>query len=312
MPHKKSATDMNRPLRVHTHAGIGDISWIYSKLVTLERPLDMIYYVTPGMAATPIGRRCIPLLKMLPYVNSYRISTVVNKLIQAHNPVSKHEIDEANEIFCMANSHLECGNRIETFIPDVSINHHYPINISEADKQYAEVLTKELPDYCLLYTSSVNGNKHWGGWGPAQWAALVYHYRMLIADKPSVLVGTEWDLDMARRLQIPNMQVVVGHTSLGTTLELIRRSTHFMAFPSGLAIMACQLHKPVLMLHPRQLRGLHNSWAPMDMIADHSFIPMTWTNPIAIAEHIANYWDAAGVIFRNMKVTTSCRPMKLS
>lgn len=312
MARKKQSYNLNRPLRVHTYSGIGDISWVYSKLVTLNRPLDIVYYTIPEMANQPLGSRCVPLLQMLPGVRSYRISTLQTRMLRAHNPVDRDEIDACDEIYCAANTHLEIGRRIEEFLPGVDTNHHYPLNIPEEDRRYARHLTKNIPDYCLLYISSIGGNAHWGGWGADQWAALIYQYRMLIDNKPVLLIGAEWDHDLAKLLHLPNMINLVGQTTLGTTLELIKLSRHFIAFPSGLAIMACQLKHPVLMFYPRSLRCLHYSWPPPAMIADHSYIATQWGNPEDIMKRVATYWDKTGVIFRKINVTTSCRPITIS
>jgi len=277
-----------KTLKVHTYQGIGDFSWVYSKLVTTGRKLHIIYYRNPRGATKThdVQRRCEPFLELLPAVESWEFSNKIDpKTLNRHRPTVQEVLEGDKTIFAL-NHHLESGSRIEAYVPQIATNFHYPINIPQV--QYKEA-TKQLggiKDYLLIYASKYASVNNWKGWKAREWSEFIKLYREQIADVPVVLTGATYDTDLASYIAGPNILNLVGKTTMGGTIELIKRSRYFISFPSGLAVLATVVKKPVYMFYPPRLGKLRAAWASPAALADHSYLSGHFAPPQTVIDTI--------------------------
>lgn len=280
-------------LYIQTEAGIGDFSWVYSKLVNLNLPL----HITLPDAEPKRGHQ---LLDLLPAVKSwdYKIpQKIAGRFMpcvfggEAFKDLTTSEfLDFAKnhdyKIWFSLNNYLEKNQRLEHYIRDLPTSFHYEIISRPETKSKTDELLQDKKNYLLLYTSSYKSNARWDGWSDIEWAEFVKSYQDKFGDCDVVIIGAEWDIDMGSKVAaaVPNALNLVGKTDLDVALEIINRSNYFVAFPSGLAILSTVLNKPVFMFYPKDLKGLRYSWAPQDMISCGGYQPSFWCDPSEVIE----------------------------
>lgn len=289
-----------KPLRVLTYPGIGDFSWCYSKLVSLGRPLD-VCYMAPSLRKkrqrrprrrqmAPVDNRLAQLLDLLPLVKSYSARSVdKHRLVLPPQPLAA--LVGAVETYFGVNTHLEQGQRIETYAPDLATNFHYDLKLTPQMTALATKLLDKRTDYLLLYTSAKQGIERWQGWGPSKWELFVKLFRKQYGPVPVVITGADWDRNMTIRLArvLGNALDLSGQTDLGTTLELIRMSRYFAGFASGLCVMANVIRAPVYMFYPKHLEPMINTWADPADIESGAYIGSLWCEPEAAMERVTRF-----------------------
>jgi len=279
---------MEDVLEIQVEPGIGDFSWIYSKLSNIGVPLKV---VVPDAKPRRLGQ----FLELLPNVVDMEYKEpkhVPGRFLtcaiggEMYAEMSKAEFlehckEKDNLIWFSLNVFLEKSNRLETYLPDVPTNFHYDINISDQAIEEADNLLGGKKDYLLLYSSSYKGAAVWKGWNSADWANFINLYREAFGDIDVVLMGAEWDLDHGEAIcnHVPNILNLVGKTKLDVAIEVIKRSSYFVAFPSGLPVLANVVKKPVWMFYPEHLSGLQYSWACPESIESKDYKASLWVPP---------------------------------
>ena len=280
--------------------GIGDISWVYSKLAGLGRPLRI-------EVADSGPRRALPYLELLPLVkescyvqapNPAKI-VAVPAICQAGKALPTWSAEQlvraaSEEVVPIdLNGWLEAGNRIEDFMPEIPTVHHYEMQLPPGPPMIGDGAAPiELfwRRFVCFYCANQDTVRRWHGWEPRQWGALA---RLLMdqCDLDGVaLVGATWDRSFAERvfaaLDFTAVLDLVGHFSLADTLRAIRRSLYLVAFPSGIPILATVMSRPTVMFYPDSLRGLMTSWAPPDVLEDGTYKAMPFCEPEAVFDWI--------------------------
>jgi hypothetical protein len=252
-----------KTLHFRVPSGIGDISWLYSKFVSLDRPLSI-----ECVGAEP--RRSLPYLNLLPNVVHAGYGSFTTASVLANGDKGGYTRDqliaeaEMGSVDLQMNHWLEAGKRIEGYLPDVPTQHHYEMRIPEADVQTAGGFIN-WTRYLALYCANDRIARHWNAWTAGEWGFFgVTMCRTLDLDG-IVLLGAEWDADMAHRVQayigdaVPVMNMV-SRLPLGATLDVVRRATYTAAFPSGIPILASVMRCPVLMFYPDVLYAMRHAW----------------------------------------------------
>ena len=186
-----------------------------------------------------------------------------------------------NLIWFSLNEYLELGKRLENYLCEIPTDFHFDITISDAAKEKADELLGNKKDYLLLYSSSYKGAAVWKGWNSTDWANFVTLFRESFGDIDVVLMGADWDLDHGEAISgyTSNILNLVGKTELDVAIEIIKRSAYFVAFPSGLPILANVVKKPVWMFYPEHLSGLQYSWACPESIESKDYKASLWVPP---------------------------------
>lgn len=266
-------------MKILVPAGVGDYSWMHSKLSTLGVDLDVVIID----AGHP---RLAPFLGMLPCVKSISSKKMsFRDLRKSAIPAStsrKALLSCGGCISIEANTFLENGNRLEGWLPDMALDFHYKVNITNAHIAAAEAqvptpLTVPFPFLCI-YAANISTCKNWGGWMGKEWAEFLQAFRGKIADIPIALVGAEWDrsladdiLDAAKKRGIQIVDLV-GKLELGATFHIIRSSAYFVSFPSGLAVLANVMNRPpTTMFYPKVDERLMGTWADPETIKSGEF-----------------------------------------
>jgi len=133
------------------------------------------------------------------------------------------------------NGHLENGERIEKFFPDLPTSFKLPYK-TEA---WVQDVAKDFPStskYVGIYGSSYSTTRAWGFWGAHEWFELIKSIHKGRPDIIFVLIGASFDLDLAGDLSILLEDADIPHKStvgngLGYVAELMENPFIRFLFP---------------------------------------------------------------------------------
>lgn len=258
-------------------SGIGDVSWMYSKLKHLP---PMNWEIADGWPP-----RTKQFLDLLPQVaeSSYGDFTYTDIIsftnAQGSNwPASWAAINGASRILFQANMHLEEGKRLEDWLPDLECDFHYDILTTELHKEKAEKALKDHPRPLWgISAASYRGSEAWKTWGYNEWSEFLRKFQAKCGGT-ILLLGGFWD-DLTSSLAADGYPDLVGRTDIGTAVEILKRLDGYFGFSSGLGVLMTVLNRKTMMLWPDHQRGLRNSWAPPKMIDNGSYLALPWLAP---------------------------------
>jgi len=282
------------PLIVQVPTGIGDFSWVYSKLVTLGCPLEI-----EVCAGGP--PRLQPICDLLPAISKMYTGTIgYGELVRIQKPSNFSLTEIINwphgvPLPLSANNHIEKGQRIETWLPDMGICHHYEVFPSANDLKIAKTV-HNFDKFVCIYASSKATSGTWNGWQGPQWVEFMQLFRAQVAPLPFVLIGAPWDVDLgleiaacAAAASIPLVNLV-AQTPLGASFTIIKDSVYFVSFPSGMGIMAHVLQHPTTMFYPEALRIMLGSYVSPTSDADNLFYETVFIPPAELLQWIIDVY----------------------
>lgn len=278
-------------IRLCLPAGIGDCSWVYSKIGSLSQ---LTGYPVVVHLPKDEPRRGGEFLKMAPnilwggYLEDRDSWDVISQAAPAdwlsHMGVWPWRRTGILNLSC--NIHLEQGRTLADFMPALPTDYHYPLQFSEEDEREAAAIMEALPRPCLaVYVSNRDKDRlipeGWALWNAGQWA---WTLEALAGEgvRSFVFLGAEYDrdksTDVVSLMQARGFQVgtCLGRP-LGTALACLRDADFGIAFPSGIGIMMNVLRTPGLMLLPNHLKGMEQSYADPEDLRAGTY--RAWTNP---------------------------------
>lgn len=202
------------------------------------------------------------------------------------------QVRKHDPLLIEANKHLEEGLRLEEWLPDLPTNFHYPLFISEQDKNRGREITARailgdrfspghpMPEGPVVGIScaSYKGSDAWRTWGKDEWVDFLRRV-MALGWRP-LLVGGGWDdltYTVACELDLPS---TVGKTSVPQMIEQMDILDAYIGFSSGMNVIRTVLDRPAFALWPENDRcdqkQLSTSWAPPDMLEQERYVAVTW------------------------------------
>lgn len=288
-------------MKIVVASGIGDFSWVWSKLCQL----DCEFHV--GVAQTGGPLRLVQLLDLLPKVKAHSkvpMSFAQLKQLGVPSPTTIVGLDqiwrEKGVVYTEANTHIETGNRIETWIPEIPIDYHYDINIPQQYVDIALAFMVESP-FVVLYTSQIATSTAWCGWLSTQWVQFMELLRKRVGDISFVLVGAAWDVDMATQIeaQVKPLHLkfhnLVNKLHLGSTLHLMNLAKYTVAFPSGIAVLSDVICSPATMFWPKALPHINmvGKFADPESISSGRFHETFFCDPKVLVDWIVGEYKLA-------------------
>lgn len=284
-----------RELTVNTVQGIGDIFWVYQKLAPY---FDKINFNILCIKFDMVQQRSKGLVKMLPkvgYVSFTAVtSTAYSELAKSNTPIwevldayeswingeipliqtelSSLLIGDVPTVNYAVNAPLERGIRIDKIDPGSKLDEFVDLGLPP------HVITE---DYLCVF---VAGAKNDDLWKPEVWVTLIDGIMERLSLKKIVLVGAEWDVpvqDEIQKLLDDHYEVTnfVNEFDLSDTLDVIRRSRFFLAYQSGLSIIADNYDVPQLMIYFKHLTPMMYSWCKQKN-RDTIFQAATFADPV--------------------------------
>lgn len=253
-------------IKIMVPPGIGDLSWIISKLMHLNEEMHV-------QVATRQVHRAAPFLELFPNVvkaeyGKFDYNAVVRGAV---DPVRCRDFKNK---FVSLNKWLEQGNRLERAWPYLPTNFHYDVPIPSQYVEQAERLGEKTAKYKYafgIHTSGWTGPvKAWGGWFPQQWHEFILDLRKTYNFIP-MIIGADFDKpftdELASLLNQSKVEYVycVGY-HIGVALHLLKKCADFvMSFNSGIPILSNVMRIPVYMQYPKKHDKLRYSWPSRDV-----------------------------------------------
>lgn len=274
-------------------AGIGDSIWLIQKLI--NQPEKFHFQIPDGSP-----QRGKPLFDLLPQLTAS--ATYVPKLnyriLEKENIQNKknrwQDIKEQT-FYLTANKHLERGNRIEAFLPDLPTNYKLGYQTAKEDVFRAQDILKEERRYIGIYTTAYSNARNAGGWEVAEWFKLI---KMLYKSKDTcfVIVGAPYDVGITEPLMKELEQYNIPYINttgepLAVVIELLKRFSYFIGFPSGLSIINETLGKDGVMFYQNKDKGIINMWADPERIKAGSIKECLFCSPEQIFDWIKNEYN---------------------
>ena len=276
-------------------AGIGDSIWLLQKLVNAN---EKFHFQIPEQ--TP--QRGKPLFDLLPhiaasaeYVPGLSYTKIDKDNIQSRKRNWKEIKDR--EFFLTANRHLENGNRIEEFLPDLATSFRMGYATTEKDVATADkLLYDKSKRYIGIYTTAYSNARNAGGWVMLQWFKLIRLLHIKNRDICFVIVGASYDVGITEELvKEMNMAGIMNINTTGQPLpvviEMLKRFSYFIGFPSGLSIINETLGKDGVMFYTEKDKGIINTWAEPGRIKAGHIKECLFCEPRIIYDWIVNEYN---------------------
>lgn len=272
---------------IKTNPGIGDSLWILQKLINCGEQFN--FQIHDGKPQR--GKQIFDLLPQIAasceYVPNLQYSIVGPRNIQRQ--LKNWKQIRMNDFFLSANEHLESGTRIEAFLPDLRTSYELPFQTQQWETEVKNRFS--AGPYIGIYASAYSTARNWGFWDEHGWLKLIKLLRGLIPEATFVLIGAEWDAELAGNLRAQLQRNSIAYIStigqpLGYVIEMMKVLSYGFYFPSGLGILSGLLHRPSVMFYPPALPKLACTWADPAIIEDGSFKECQFCTPEKIFQWV--------------------------
>jgi FkbM family methyltransferase len=303
-------------LRVAVPSGIGDVTWVLTKLPALlaregadKADVDCCHSDYP---------RCSEFLSGFDFVRHAGYCEF--DCVERDNPVladgcynyapSQPRWHDYYDWFLQANGHLEHGRRLEEWLPDLAIDWQIArrFRFRPEDEASAGRFAAEAGPFALFFAASTPANTVAGHnrgplWKPDDWAGLCRHF--LEKGVRPVFIGAAWDRDyydrhLAGRLP-GGVWERINQWPIGLTFAAIRLARGVVSFQSGLGIFGVYLGARVAMWwrphgnsiapdrHVTFSEEMARSWAPPGAEASGRYLPLIYgrQTPAQLADLMA-------------------------
>ena len=289
---------MSNLIKVAVPAGIGDVSWIWSKLSTIQDKGFQIF--TPD--TTPqrtfywlhlLGSRVIPAIGKHGYndILTQESRKGYEEYTSWKEILKNYEEDEV--IYLQPNQWFLKGRSLESWLPDLKTDYHYPIYESPQDDEIGKKLIEGYRYPVAMHMGCVRGAKAWNTWLAEDWAAFIVALKKEFPEIQPILMGGIWDLDMAMEVmgRLPeDIKVVdlIGRTTIGQAITILRNVTYFVGFSSGLNVMCNVLNKPCTAMWPKHQRDHIYPHADPKMIDERTYLGFCYDDPSRIVIRLSS------------------------
>lgn len=260
-------------------SGIGDNIWLFQKLLSTGEKYNF-QICDRGPHRGHQLFECFPQLVAHHEYADFSTEDVEDNNIQIREP--RFTRISQNEFFLSINKHLERGNAIEDFFPDLHTNFDLlPQTGKEYEAQAQAIVNEDSKPIILLYCSAYGGTRAWGFWDESGWLRLA---RSLGNGFRYIVIGADFDMDLGenvvRTLSTHGFTVKpMFAKNIKLIIELMRKVAYFYSFPSGMPIMATLIGTPTMMFYPAHLHPMMNTWAPPKMIGNKMYLASKFIEP---------------------------------
>ena len=273
--------------------GIGDISWIHSKIYKADK--DIHYEIIDG-APRRGGDFCLSLtgVKSVKYTRNYTYPMLVEKMQELPND-ARFVPQADGRILVEMNKKLEMGIRLEDCMESYDTEFHYPIETQCPDFPFSDNKI-----YIAIAQANVRAIKAWSAWNASSWEQFIRNLNNFLRGKgfdvEFLIMGAKYDLQNACELEFMNspeamgesdvvMHNLCGKYKINESLGIITKCKLFIGFASGLGIASNVLGVPTLMLYPQHLMSLMNAWEAPDVES----MGVLWDEPESVYRSTAMY-----------------------
>jgi hypothetical protein len=269
-----------KEITVDTVQGIGDLIWVYRKLSSVYDKINLnILAIDKG----PIQTRAKQFIETLSKIGSinYKVVTSNEYMRVAAGLYATPLVDGEYSV----NAWLERGIHIEN-IDD------YPVSW-DIGLKFSPVATPKK--YVLLYVSGCSHNLGYYQMSSEEWAYIAVSACQLVGVDTCILIGAQFDGDKLNEIRnLIGAKVktyAITDYTISQTSYLIKNAEYFIAYQSGLCMIAEEIGKHTLMVWFPHLAPMTSTWIRRNHLAEqlimHTFFGMNIENIIeAIKRHV--------------------------
>ncbi len=243
-------------LRFKVPSGIGDVSWLYSKLVNLGRPFNL-------EICGDEPRRTLPFTDLLPMVDQAEYGdwtywkTFREEMKGLPPDTNLFDLDEG-EYYLSLNQWLEMGCKLEGAFREMDTDYHYDMNTDEhSEKPEIWLDSNDFQEpFIGVYTSKYDSYKaDWRFWKHQGWVEFLNKIYERLDGCTFVFIGAKFDMDLGQLVScLMNKTApticLIGQTHIGEAIEVIKRCSYLFAYASGIGIMSDVVMTPAIHFLP--------------------------------------------------------------
>lgn len=257
---------------ITTCPGIGDTLFLFQKLINQPEKFHWKIWdgIKNGAQAQPQrGHQIFELFPQLTESFEYIPNAGYNKL-KRNSYCGSWATAPKGEFVLEANSHLESGRPIKSFLPDLDTSYLLPFPEGE------EIKIDTQRKLIGIYTTSYENAQYMTGWLINEWKEFIELLHNYDPDFHFVFVGAWYDDGLSQEIMklIPSSWFtdLIGKTSLSQIAWLLRRFYCFAGFQSGLMIMSELMGcRQTVMLYSQALEQMMDTWPDPKRIENHSY-----------------------------------------
>jgi len=268
-----------RDLHFVVPPGIGDISWVYSKVKALAKQRPVAFSI-----CNDLPHRSKPFVDLLPHIENlgYEEDLPYWKAFEEVLPsdTKLSELDSGRYVLSL-NTHLESGKPLSEAYPDQPTDYHYgPSMPTLSSGSRIKTILGDERQMVGVYCSSYQHREDILFWKVKEWVQFLMGVRMHLPTARFVIIGAPYDdrtQEVYTALQAMGEDPVAFlDQPIGFTFRVIQRLDYFFAFPSGLGILADVLDTPCMMWfwgnlpNWERVSGLFDSYADPEHVSSTS------------------------------------------
>lgn len=264
---------MMKEITLTVPQGIGDIFWVYQKFSPY---CDVINFNIASINTTcPVQRRSISWLKLFPKFGKYKQLVMdgdyYNRMCLRTDFSVKKCLEEASKgaVEYSCNGFLEAGWKLDLIDPDFPIERTVNLPLS--------VFHLKFDKYVLGYVSGSIRDRFSFAWTLEQWIDFFkLFYKEKRVNLPLVIIGANFDQDISMKISKAleeegiETQVLIG-LKPSAVCYVIKNCEFFIAYQSGLSVIADNLDVRQLMMYFPTLRNMVESWPKPKHIGDFTY-----------------------------------------
>lgn len=251
--------------------GIGDIFWVYQKFINYFSEIQFRIWI---LKESPLDKRSAAWIGTFPGASFLGFKTVMDyeykKLAMMFGSMSKakHNWGCGDEVVYSCNRWLETGIRLDEIDPGSKVAWNVPLITNNFDIPFPEHMSFYVSGATVV--PQLSTDKDLAVWSIENWVSYlskVYEkYRV-----PFVGIGARYDEPIMRPIAeklteqgIPVFSAV--QKSPPEVLHILKTSKAFLAYQSGLNILADNLGTPQMMMYFPFLDKMRETWCQREHI----------------------------------------------
>lgn len=276
-------------MHIGVPSGIGDISWLVSKVINAPEWGD-IHFVVAGGWPYRAGDYLKMLDKGVEY-GQFDWGHIVT-FEQVHPYTNWSDVPKNYGVFYMEPNILLESKKLAEYLPDLPTSYHYHLNVPNIKRKhfYSELVSLgENGPLIGISAASYRGAEEWKCWDMAKWADLCK--KLVRMGYSIVLMGGSWDdltRSLARLIPKSNCLNLVGETDFAEACAIHKLLDYYIGFSSGLGIIRTVLGLPTFMLWPNEDAWSHGV-----------FLRESWADPADVqsGRYVSSgYWKVSEVL----------------